>query len=203
MDGWMDGWMDGYGCWCWCWYCIRLASYMYQECVLSSGGRALESYSFKPTDDVWSMLWIQLGYLAGLQVALYAVLVFVDYSDESGSNAVTHDGAPAAASSPKAKGRHAKAKATTLGSSISRHNSTDGDGDVESGGTRRRRTPVMAEDTKRQPLLAVAAGVDDDDDNEYGDGEGTEAILSAPKTALEFRNLCYSVKVGRMQLTAC
>ena len=56
-------------------------------------------YSFKPTDDVWSLFSIQIGYLFGLQVLLSVVMLFVDYSDESGSNANSHNAAASSSTS--------------------------------------------------------------------------------------------------------
>ena len=150
---------------------LLVARYLYQECALSSGSRGLLQYSFSVEDDVWSLLWVQLGYLAGLQVILCFVMVFLDYSDESGSNAVDH---AQSTSSPRSKPTSSSASVPVPA--------------VEDSGTNNRSTNPA--DSKLQPLLAVAGNGDDDfrDDDD-------DAMPAAVPTALEFQNLSYSVKI--------
>ena len=142
-------------------------SYLYQECALSSGSRGLMEYSFSVDDDVWSLFYVQIGYLVGLQVVLLCVFQFVDFSDESGSNAVDHSGASNASEEPRSR-RARSATPQSPGAAPA--------GDLRTGA-----------DDKTQPLLQFIGGA-------AGDGEDIGTTGSAP-TALEFRDLCYSVTI--------
>lgn len=116
--------------------------------------------------------YVQLGYLAGLQLLLFLVMFFIDFSDESGGNAVTHE--------PQSPLPSRISLPTTSSVAVNNGSST---------------LISVTNDSKQQPLLDVVQA--DGIGIEAGYIETIDASYTslAVPTLIEFKNLSYSVTI--------